>query len=111
MVSVSQYIRINKPERYRQLFKGDNMIKKLVIVKSNAIIPYMGGVQGPILNPFYIDLQSLIILVNKRYEIYEVNPKNKSETVLLNIGNVTKVNFNDKRVDFVQLVNRLINKI
>ena len=66
--------------------------KKLVVIKSIGTIAELGGIKGPIDNPFRLDVKTLIKMVTK-YRIFEVNPKNIEDTILLTISNVRENNF------------------
>lgn len=66
--------------------------KKLVVIKNIGTIAELGGIKGPIDNPFRLDVKTLIKMVPK-YRIFEVNPENIEDTVLLTISNVRENNF------------------
>lgn len=70
-----------------------NSKRKLCIVKTNGPIHELGGITGPILAPCQIAMRAVINMVQNGKKVYEVNPKNRAETVLLTIQNVQKNNF------------------
>lgn len=53
----------------------------------------LGGISGPIMTPEYLPLEKVCDLVRNRKKVYEVNPANKSERVLLTVQNVRLENF------------------
>lgn len=70
-----------------------NEKKKLCLVKTNGRLPELGNIAGPILSPCKINLRTVINMVQNGKVVYEVNPKNHSQQVLLTIQNVQKNNF------------------
>lgn len=48
---------------------------------------------GPIIHPIWIDVKTAYTLISCHYKVYEHNPKNLSDKVLLTLENVTKDNF------------------
>jgi hypothetical protein len=71
---------------------------KYVTIESYGVIPALGGIMGPITSPCNVDLSVIISLINSGKVVYEVNPKNIKEKILLNKDNVLKYNFNPKVV-------------
>jgi len=67
--------------------------KKLVIIKTNTVIPELGGIQGPVLSPFYLPEDKLLRLLAAHRGVYEVNPDNRNEMVRLTIKNLRTKNF------------------
>lgn len=67
--------------------------KKLITVNSSGVISELGGINGPILNPFYATIETINTMVTRHRNVYEVNPKNYKERVLLTISNYRKQNF------------------
>lgn len=70
-----------------------NEPSKLVTVAHNGTIVELGGISGPIINPCKVQRSSIIAMINNQKKVYEVNPTNPSEKVLLNLINIDKVNF------------------
>ena len=70
---------------------------KLVIVKYPKAIPELGGIAGPIVNPFKLPISLINRLVTKHRGVFEVNPENYSETIPLNFKNINKENFTPKK--------------
>lgn len=66
---------------------------KLVIVQNNGALSELGGISGPILNPCRLDVATIIRMINNHRRVYEVNPNNHSEKVLLSLKNATSKNF------------------
>lgn len=75
-----------------------NKTQKYVTIESKGIISELGGISGPILHPTFIDLDIIVRMVNTRKKVYEVNPSNTSEKVLLTLSNVKANNFPQKKV-------------
>ena len=72
-------------------------LKKYVTVESTGSIPELGGISGPILNPCYLPLTVVMRLITARKKVYEVNPNNTAEKVLLTTSNVRKTHFEPKK--------------
>ena len=70
-----------------------NKKTKFVTVETNGPISELGGIAGPILHPCMVDLDLVIQMVNARKKVYEVNPNNPDERVLLSLRNVRTENF------------------
>ena len=67
--------------------------KKLVVVDTYGTLTELGGISGPIISPSYIDLQTLLTMINNHRKVYEVNPTNRADRVRLNITNLRTENF------------------
>ena len=72
-----------------------NTSTKLVTIASKGTISELGGISGPIINPCKLDVVTIVSLINGHKRVYEVNPANKSERVLLTLKNVKTKNFPD----------------
>lgn len=74
---------------------------KFVTIESYGKINELGGILGPITTPFYLNINTIISLINARKVVYEVNPANISDKVQLTRKNVLNDNFNkiDTKVD------------
>ena len=70
-----------------------NKKTKFVTIETNGHISELGGIAGPILHPCLVDLDLVIQMVNNRKKVYEVNPNNPNEKVLLSLRNVRNENF------------------
>ena len=70
---------------------------KLVVVKSTGVLKELGYITGPILHPSRIKLQKIVAMVNNGKIVYEVNPKDQNEQVLLTRLNVSADNFVEKK--------------
>lgn len=69
--------------------------KKLCIVKSSGVLPLPGNIDGPILNPCELPIQNIITMINLGMKVYEINPKDRNQSILLTRDNVNKNNFID----------------
>lgn len=67
--------------------------KKLCIVKSSGTLPLPGNIDGPILNPCEISIQNIITMINLGMKVYEINPLDRTKSILLTRENVNKINF------------------
>lgn len=72
--------------------------KKLVIVKDSGPIPELSFICGPVLNPTRIDLGVIAKMVGAGRTVYECNPFNTDDRVLLDITNVKSNNFTTETV-------------
>lgn len=72
-------------------------MKKLCLIKTNKIVPELNDMSGPFYNPVELDSKQIISMMNRGVKVYEVNPENKSEKILLNRFLVNKVNFVSKK--------------
>ena len=70
-----------------------NKKTKFVTIETNGHISELGGIAGPILHPCLVDLDLVIQMANNRKKVYEVNPNNPDEKVLLSLRNVRNENF------------------
>ena len=66
---------------------------KYVIIESSGILKPLGGISGPITTPSYIDISVIVSLINQRKVVYEVNPLDRNEKILLTRLNVFNDNF------------------
>lgn len=72
--------------------------KKLVIVKDSGPIPELSFICGPVLNPTRIDIGVIAKMVGAGRTVYECNPFNTKDQVLLDITNVKSNNFTTETV-------------
>lgn len=79
------------------------MKKKLVTINTAGPINELaGGIWGPILTPTEISINTIYSMLSGGKKIFEVNPKNRQQTVLLNKTNYNKDNFGiEDRSDIV----------
>ena len=87
---------------HKRAKKGnDSMKKKLVTINTAGPINELaGGIWGPILTPTQISVNTISAMLSSGKKVFEVNPKNKNQTILLNKSNFNKDNFNtDDRSD------------
>ena len=83
--------------------------KKIVVMTMG--IPELGGISGPILTPQDFPIGIVQALVNSRRKVYECNPKNPSERILLTISNVNANNFAPKEVENPSMIVERRNNI
>ena len=84
---------------------------KKIVVMTMGIIPELGGISGPILTPQDFPIGIVQALVNSRRKVYECNPKNPSERILLTISNVNANNFAPKKVENPSMIVERRNNI
>ena len=70
-----------------------SIARKLVVVDVKGPIAELGNIAGPIVTPEYMPMEKIAAMVGRRRKVYEVNPANINEKVLLNYSNLTLVNF------------------
>lgn len=70
---------------------------KKVVIMATGFIPELGGISGPILNPQNLQIGVVQSLVNARRKVYECNPDNTDERILLTTKNVLLDNFPKKK--------------
>lgn len=68
-------------------------IKKLITIETAGPLSELGGISGPIINPCYVELTKIVRLVNGHKKVYEVNPNNHDDKILLTLRNVREENF------------------
>ena len=84
---------------------------KKIVVMTMGIIPELGGISGPILTPQDFPIGIVQALVNSRRKVYECNPKNPSERILLTISNVNANNFAPKEIENPSMIVERRNNI
>lgn len=67
--------------------------QKLVVIETIGTINELGGISGPVLNPSLQPISTLVRMVYNRKKVYEVNPNNYNDRVLLTLKNVRANNF------------------
>lgn len=67
--------------------------QKLIVIEWDGTIGELGGISGPVLNPTLQPMSVIIKMVYNRKNVYEVNPNDYSDRVLLNLRNVREDNF------------------
>ena len=70
--------------------------RKLVVIKSSGLLPELNGIQGPVMVPTRVPVETLVKLVlNHRsvFECYPNNPNDVSKRIKLTMESVKKVNF------------------
>lgn len=76
---------------------------KLCSVPTYGTIKELGNITGPIMSPIPLTYEQLILLINKRYLVYEHNPANPSQKVKLTRANLRSTNF-EVKVDLGQKI-------
>lgn len=66
---------------------------KLYLIDYAGPIPELNFINGPILTPSKLNIQTVGLLVKNGKRLYEVNPLNKEDRVLLTVDNFDKDNF------------------
>lgn len=72
-----------------------NSKQKLCKIMTNGRIAELGNICGPVTSPCKVDLRKVVNMVQRGLKVYEINPKNYNEQVLLTIKNVTLNNFKE----------------
>lgn len=67
--------------------------EKLITITSGGPLPELNFITGPVLYPWYVDIETITRLVVNKRKVYEVNPENREERILLTIKNVKLQNF------------------
>ena len=71
------------------------MEKKLITINTSGPINELaGGIWGPVLTPTQISTRTIYKMVANGKKVYEVNPRNRKQTILLTKDNYKKDNFN-----------------
>ena len=78
------------------------MIKRC-IVNTTGPIPELGYISGPITNPCKLELSVLQRMVKNGREIYEIDPSNSDNKVLLTLDNYNSDNFGTRQVNTVKV--------
>lgn len=84
-------------------------MRQLYTVASEGVsIPYAGGINGPLSTPTVLPLDTVVTMVRKGYEVYQHNPVNLNEKVLVTAKNVGQVEFKSTKSETV--TKRALNK-
>lgn len=78
------------------------MIKRC-IVNTTGPIPELGYISGPITNPCKLELSVLQRMVKNGREIYEIDPSNSDNKVLLTLDNYNSDNFGNQQLKTVKV--------
>jgi hypothetical protein len=74
-------------------------------------LPIIGlGITGPLTQPVSIPFASVLAMLKKGYTVYEHNPVDKSEKVLLTFDNVNSVDFVSTRAQRILKQQRNLEK-
>lgn len=78
------------------------MKKKLVTINTAGPIKELAGsIWGPVLTPTNISVDTIYKMLSSGKKVYEVNPKNRKQTILLNKENYKRDNFGLDKEDIV----------
>lgn len=83
---------------------------RLYVIETKKPIECLGGIQGPLTTPTHIDINDVIDLVRRGYEVYQVNPDNSKEKVRVTINNLKSIKFSRSETVLQRLITREINK-
>ena len=88
-------------------------MRQLYTVDSSGVIPFAGGINGPLSTPTVLPIDAVITMVRKGYVVYQHNPVNLSEKVLVTKDNVGKVGFKTNKAQGVttRALNRSIQEM
>jgi hypothetical protein len=70
---------------------------KLYIITTAKEIPCLGGITGPITTPVKLELSELIWLLNNGFTVYQCNPFDSNERVLVDRMNMNDIKFTRNR--------------
>jgi hypothetical protein len=76
--------------------------QKYIVVSSIGSIGELGGISGPIINPTLQPISKIVQMVHNRKKVYEVNPNDFSDRVLLTLRNVRTNNFPEPTATVVE---------
>lgn len=74
--------------------------KKLITVKTTGPLPELNYITGPIIHPCWVNKDVIIKMVHNGKKVYEVNPENPAEKVLLTLKNIRLNNFGSNAGEF-----------
>lgn len=70
---------------------------KKYIITTAAEIPFLGGITGPITTPVKISDLDLIWLINNKFTVYQCNPYDDTDRVLVTRTNMYDIKFTRNR--------------
>lgn len=70
---------------------------KMYIITTAKEIPCLGGITGPITTPVKLNQSDLIWLLNNGFKVYQCNPFDSNEKVLVDRMNMNSITFTRNR--------------
>jgi hypothetical protein len=70
---------------------------KMYIITTAKEIPCLGGITGPITTPVKLNQSDLIWLLNNGFKVYQCNPFDSNEKVLVDRMNMNNITFTRNR--------------
>ena len=67
--------------------------KMLYTVATNGNIPFAGGIAGPLTTPTELSRDAVVWMLRHKYEVYQHNPRDLQEKVLVTMTNVGDISF------------------
>jgi hypothetical protein len=77
----------NKVERKRNKDMASEMMMKYVSINDNCVLPELGNISGPIINPVWISIDTIWKLLVNRRHVYEHCITDPTKYVVLNRSN------------------------
>jgi len=81
---------------------------KLYVIDTVKQIPCLENICGPITEPVKLGREDVIDLVKRGYTVYQVNPNDKTEKVLVTRSNINKIQFKNTRA--AATTKRMLNR-
>ena len=72
------------------VFTKEKIRHKYVSIRSNVILTELGNIQGPVINPTWMDIETIRTLVYNNRKVYEHSALEPAKRILL-----TRKNYND----------------
>ena len=71
-------------------------MNKYVVICSSGLIKELGNLTGPVVTPVRLSQETILKIIKSGHTVYEVNPSNHKEKILLTFMNATDKHFNTK---------------
>lgn len=71
-------------------------MNKYVVISSSGLIKELGNLTGPVVTPVRLSQETILKIIKSGHTVYEVNPSNHKEKILLTFMNATDKHFNTK---------------
>jgi hypothetical protein len=81
----------------------DEPMRKFVSVRYNGTLRELGNIQGPILNPVWMDLSDIYKLIKNKRDVYEHAITDPTKCVLLTISDYNDFNIYPGNIGLVDL--------
>lgn len=82
-------------------------MNKYVIISSSGPIKELGNLTGPIVTPVRLSQETILKIIKSGHKVYEVNPSNHREKILLTFMNATDKHFNTKLPSYGVIVKNI----